>query len=172
MRSASNVAISLLLFATLWLCSCSATPVVISGQDLAPQQQSQLRARRGIAIGRIGVEPTDGRLFALAPGHYPIAFRSTLDLAGADRSLASVRQVMECEIEIEFLPGENVQLSGKVRTGSVGQTGRYTEKGFHTEITLESSIEDRSTMIDTSECSTWIDCDHVDKTRMMPITCN
>lgn len=162
--------IAMLLSSTMMLLSCSA-PIIISGQELPPEQQSFLHARRGITIHRIGAEPTDGRLFVLAPGLYPIEFKSTLDLESADRSMASVLNVLECAIEIEFMPGEEVRLSGRVRTGSFDSSGGYSKKGFHTEISLQSSIEGRSSMIDTSGCESWIDCDHLDRTRMMPITC-
>ena len=163
--------IAFLLSTTLILISCTAAPIIISGQDLPPEQQSLLRARRGININRIGVEATDGRYFLLTPGSYSLELTSKQDLGSADRSLASVLNMLECEIEIELLPGEEVQLSGRVRTGSFDQSGAYSQNGFHTEISLQSSIEDRSIMVDTSLCESWIDCDHVDKSRMMPITC-
>jgi len=163
--------IAFLLSSTLILISCTAAPIIISGQDLPPEQRSILRARRGIKISRIGMEATDGRYFVLAPGSYSLELTSKQDLGSADRSLASVLNMLECEVEIEFLPGEDVQLSGRVRTGSFDQSGAYSQNGFHTEISLQSSIDDRSTMVDTSLCKSWIDCDHVDKSRMMPITC-
>jgi hypothetical protein len=162
--------IAFLLSSTLILISCAA-PIIISGQDLPPEQQSLLRARRGINISRIGAEATDGRYFSLAPGSYSLQLTSKQDLGSADRSMASVLNILECEVEIEFLPGEEVQLSGRVRTGSFDQSGAYSQEGFHTEISLQSSIRDRSAMVDTSDCKSWIDCDHVDKSRMMPISC-
>ena len=162
--------IAILLSASLLALSCS-TPIIISGQNLPPEQRSSLHSGRGITLTRIGVEPTHGRLFVLAPGLYPVELTSKQDLESVDRSMASVLSMMHCEIEIEFMPGEEVRLVGKVRTGSFDSVDRYSEKGFHTEISLQSSIDARSTMIDTSECESWIDCDHVDKTRMMPITC-
>jgi len=162
--------IAFLLSSTLILVSCAA-PIIISGQDLPPEQQSLLRTRRGINISRIGAEATDGRYFVLAPGSYSVKLTSKQDLGSADRSIAGVLNVLKCEVEIEFLPGEEVQFSGKVRTGSFDESGTYSEKGFHTQISLQSSIGDRSFMVDTSICESWIDCDHVDKTRMMPITC-
>jgi len=162
--------ISAAFSACLILTAC-ATPINISGQDLPPEQQSTLHARRGITIHRIGAKPTEGRLFVLAPGLYPLEFTSRLDLGSADRSMASVLNVLECKTEIEFRAGEEVRLSGKIRTGSFDPITGYSDKGLHTEISLESSIEGRSSKIDTSECESWIDCDHVDRTRMMPMSC-
>ena len=169
-RETRRHSISAVFSGCLILTAC-ATPINISGQDLPPEQQSTLHARRGITIHQIGAKPTDGRLFVLAPGLYPLEFTARMDLGSADRSMASVLNVLECKIEIEVRPGEKVRLSGKVKSGSFDPDTGYSEKGLHTEISLESSIEGRSSMIDTSECQSWIDCDYVDKTRMMPITC-
>jgi len=118
--------IAFLLSSTLILISCAAAPIIISGQDLATEQQSLLRARRGIKISRIGMEATDGRYFVLAPGSYSLELTSKQDLGSAARSLASVLNILECEVEIEFLPGEEVQLSGRVRTGSFDQSGSFS----------------------------------------------
>ncbi len=156
--------------AFLMLSAC-ATPINISGQDLPPEQRSTLHARRGITIDRIGVEPTKGRLFVMAPGLYPLEFTSRIDLGSADRSMESVLSVLQCKIEVEFRPGEKVRLSGKIESGSFDPATGYSERGLHTEISLESSIEGRSSIIDTSTCQSWIDCGRVDKTRMMPISC-
>ena len=153
------------------LVSC-ASPTLLSGGDLPPEEQSQLRARRGIKVLQIDEKSVNGRWLILKPGTYEIEFFSAQDAKSVNSALGGVVEELTCKVDVELLPGEAVSISSEMRRGGSRFSGGYSMFNFHTEVSIDSSIEGRSNDVDTSRCEGRMNCRKVDRTQVMPVGCH
>ena len=138
--------------------SFCASPVMHSGADLFPDQQAQLRVSRGVVIYDIDGVPVEGRWFIMKPGSYAVHFSSKQDLKSVNGAMAGVIDELECKVDLELLPGEEVYLKARMKIGPSRFSGGYTKFGFHNEVAVKSSDDTRDHLVDTHGCKSSYDC--------------
>jgi hypothetical protein len=141
-----------------------AKPVIVSGQDLPPDKQATLSSGSGITINEIDEIPLDGRRFILAPGTYSIDVTSKRDLKDSNLMFKGVISQLDCKIEVELKPGEELMISSRIRTGKTTYSGGNPLVGYSTEITASSSLgDDRSQSVPAISCNRTTDCSKLDR---------
>ncbi len=163
--------IAIFLLVVLGLLSC-ASRTILSGADLTPEEQAQLRGRRGIKFLEIDGQSVSGRWLVLAPGTYDIEYFSAQDAGDVVSALGGVVEELTCDLDLELLPGEEVYVASKMKKGPPRFSGGYSRFGFHTEVTIASSIGGRSSEVDTSRCERRINCRKVDRKQVTPTGCD
>lgn len=161
----------MILSIAMGLTSC-ASPFFLSGEGLSSEERAEFRAGRRIKFVQIDGHTVDGRWLVMKPGIYSVGFTSKRDVKTVNSALEGVVGELECKIKLEVRAGEEVYMSSRLKIGRPRFSGGYSMSGFHTEITLESSIEGRSRIVDTGQCVHRIDCRKVDRSRVMPTNCS
>jgi len=165
------MSIILFLLLAFGILSC-ASPTILSGADLKPEEQAQLRGRRGVKFLQIGGETVDGRWIILEPGPYDVEFLSTQDGGSVVSAFKGVIEELTCNINLELQPGEEVYIAPRMKKGPSRFSGGYSQFDFHTVVRIDSSIEGRSREVDTSKCGRRMNCKKVDRTQVVPVGCN
>ena len=163
--------IALALSIAMGLISC-ASAVLLSGEDLVPQRRSEFRALTGIAFLRSDYEKVDGRWFIVKPGRHSIELISRRDSKVINPALEGMIKELTCAIEVDVRPGERIQISSRLRKGKPRFSKGFSSSSFHTEISLESSVEGRSGFVDTTKCMSRTDCKKVDRMRVFARSCD
>jgi hypothetical protein len=152
------------------LSSCS-KPVIVSGMDLPIEDRTQLSLGGGIRLDELDGEKINGRRFVLAPGTYSIAASSKRDLEDVNSALKGAVEILECKFEVALQPGEEIHVSSRLKKGKGRFSKGYDMTGFHTVVRLDSSIDERSRVLEPYECEDRIDCRKVDRSQVIPVGC-
>jgi len=165
------------LLAVLLLCvpigvTFCASPVVLSGGDLPPNEQGHLRAGRGVDLLGVNGNPTNERWLIVEPGRYSVHVLSELDAESVNISMAGIIDTTECrDVKINVAPGEEIFVSSRMKTGPSKFSGGYSQFGFHNEISIKSSIEGRDRLVNTSKCDNRYDCSRANRKYVVVKSC-